>query len=668
MRRGGPRRRRLASGGGVLSFLLVLGCLIAAPAGAALIDNRGWELVSPAEKNGGQVDPPGSIAGGGVLQAAAAGGAVTYSSKASFGPGAGAPPASQYVSRRDAGGWTTENITVPILSGSYDFTDDDGTPYQLFSPDLSRALLLNGDHCRGEATGCAVANPPLPGTDAPAGYQNYYLREGGAFEALVGAADVAGRGLDPATFDIRLAGASPDLGTVVLSTCSPLADAAADGCGTGEPNLYRWSKPTGALTLINSTPGAELAAQAGAISAGGSRVYWRDADSGNLYLWENGSSSQVDLAAGGGGSFETASSDGSVAFYTKAGHLWRHAAGTSTDLTPGGGVLGVLGASATGSTVYFQDGGGLRRWSGGATTTVASGAAAAAPSTYPPTTGRARVSDDGTKLLFVSNESLTGYNNLDKYTGLPDSQVFLFDATAGKLTCVSCHPQGKRPIGPSTIPGAVANGTAPGSIASYKPRALSANGRRVFFDSGDALVITDANSKPATGAGIPDVYEWEAQGEGTCATAGGCVGIISSGPSTEGAVFADASADGADAYFLTEASLVDADRGAIDLYDARVNGGFPTPPQPIPCEGDACQLLPTAPLDPSLATLREGLGNPPVAYRKYCRKGYVKRKGLCVKKGQPSCRKGFVVRKGRCVKKAGKKRQAPRNDSGGGRR
>ncbi|HYG97227.1 MAG TPA: hypothetical protein VD741_08985 [Solirubrobacterales bacterium] len=660
------RRRHPFLGGGVL-ILLVLGCVGAGPAGAAMIDNRGWEQVSPVEKNGGQVDPPGTIAGGGVLQAAAAGGAVTYSSKASFGPDAvGAPPASQYVSRRDTNGWTTQNITVPTLSGTYELFDE-GAPYQLFSPDLSRALLLNGDHCRGEATGCAVANPPLPGTDAPAGYQNYYLREGGAFEALVGGSDVAGRGLDPASFDLRLAGASPDLGTVVLSTCSPLTEDAVDGCGTGEPNLYRWSESSGALTLVNAAPGAELAAQAGAISAGGSRIYWRD-DSGDLYRWEGGSSSQVDLAAGGAGTFEAASADGSVAFYTESGHLWRYAGGSSTDLTPGGGVLGVLGASSSGATVYFQDGGGLRRWSGGSTTTVAPGVAAADPSTYPPATGRARVSADGTKLLFVSTESLTGYDNLDKYTGLPDSQVFLYDGAAGKLTCVSCHPQGKRPIGPSTIPGAVANGTAPGSVASYKPRALSANGRRVFFDSADALVITDGNSKPGTGAGIPDVYEWEAQGEGTCVASGGCVGIVSSGPSSEGATFADASADGTDVYFLTEASLVGADRGAIDLYDARVDGGFPTPPTSIPCEGDACQLLPTAPLDPSLATLREGLGNPAVTYRKYCRKGYVKRKGLCVKKGGQSCRKGFVKRKGRCVEKAGKKRQPRQGGERGGRR
>ena len=52
--------------------------------GALLPDGRGWEMVSPVDKNGGQVDPPGTLAGGGVLQAAAQGSAITFGSAASF--------------------------------------------------------------------------------------------------------------------------------------------------------------------------------------------------------------------------------------------------------------------------------------------------------------------------------------------------------------------------------------------------------------------------------------------------------------------------------------------------------------------------------------------------------------------------------------------------------
>ena len=80
-------------------------------------------------------------------------------------------------------------MNVASLSGSYG-ADPDGVPYQVFSPDLGRGLLLNGRPCRAEEGLCPVANPPLAGTDAPTGYQNYYLRQGDGFEALIGASDV----------------------------------------------------------------------------------------------------------------------------------------------------------------------------------------------------------------------------------------------------------------------------------------------------------------------------------------------------------------------------------------------------------------------------------------------------------------------------------------------
>lgn len=627
MRVGRRRRRFLLASVGVLGVSL----LPAAQAGASLPDGRAWEMVSPAEKNGGWVDPPQTIAGGGVLQAAAGGGAVTFSSSASFAGGLGAPPASQYLSTRTPSGWATENLTVPIFSGSYDFADR-GVPYQLFAPDLARALLLNGDRCRGEASECPVANPPLAGTDAPAGYQDYYLRENGSFEALIGAADVAGRGLDPATFEVRLEGAAPDLSAVVLASCSPLSEGAIDGCATGASHLYLWRRATGALSLL-ATPGSRLAGSPGAVSPGGDRVYAYQLEDGPLSLYEEGQPPKaLPKTIGSPASLQATSSDGQLAFYTVGTTLYRYSAATEASTQLASGVKGVLGASADGGAVYFQDASGLQLWQEGAMSTVAGGAAAADPSTYPPATGAARVSEDGTKLLFVSKAKLSGYDNTDKFTKQPDSEVFLYDASSSTLTCVSCNIASKRPIGPATIPGAIANGSAPGSTQAYKPRALSADGKRVFFDSADALLAADSNSNPTTGAGVPDVYQWEAQGEGSCQLSGGCVSILSNGAMPDGASFADASSDGSDAYFLTEASLVGTDTGAGDLYDARVGGGFAEPPPQIPCEGDACQILPSPPSDPALATLVPGLGNPAVTYRKYCRRGYVKRKGICVKK------------------------------------
>ena len=611
--------------------------------GPLLPDSRGWEMVSPVQKNGGEAEAPGALADGGVLQASADGQTVTYGSAASFAGGSGAPPASQYLATRASGSWSTENITVPIFSGTYE-TEDEGVPYRLFSGDLSRALLLNGERCRGEGTDCPVANPPLPGTDAPPGYQNYYLREGGGFEALLSSADVASFDLDPAHFDLRIASATPDLHHVVLSTCAALTPSAtevplAEGCDPEEPNLYLWSGS--GLSLLNilpaqsqGEPGASLAAQSGAISTNGSRVYWTDLATGSLYLREGATTKLVD---GGGGVFQAASADGTKAFFTKADHLYHYDALTqlSTDLTPSAIVVGVLGASADASRVYYQDTGGLRLWRNGATTTVATGTAAADEGNYPPTTGTARVSPGGDHLLFVSTKQLTGYDNVDLNTGDPDSQVFLYDAVAKSLTCASCNPMNARPLGPSSIPGARANGTAPGSPRSYKPRVLSPDGRRVFFESGDSLVSTDTN------LGAPDVYQWEAQGEGSCTRSGGCVALISSGRSAGGATFIDASSDGSDAFFLTDDSLVGRDPGAIDLYDARAGGGFPEPPPPIPCQGDACQFLTSPPVDPTLTTLLSGPGNPKVRFRVRlrCKAGYRKQGKRCVRKHSNS-RKG----------------------------
>jgi hypothetical protein len=85
--------------------------MAAGPEGA--LDARAWEMVSPVEKNGGEVESPGG-AGAGAFQAAASGNSLAFGSTASFGDAEGAAPVSQYLARRGAGGWTTANLT-PLL-------------------------------------------------------------------------------------------------------------------------------------------------------------------------------------------------------------------------------------------------------------------------------------------------------------------------------------------------------------------------------------------------------------------------------------------------------------------------------------------------------------------------------------------------------------------------
>lgn len=579
----------------------------------ALLDNRGWEMVSPIDKNGGSVQAPGTIAGGGTFQAAATGDAITYSALDSFSSAAeGAPGGSQYLSRLSDSGWSTEDLTTPLLGGSYgDFPD--GVPYQLFSPSLSLALMSNGERCRGDAGGdCPVANPPLPGSGAPAGYRDYYRRRAdGSFESLLGEGDLQHTTLSPSEFEMRFAGSSPDLAHIVVSSCAALAadateTAAPGGCDPAAQNLYEWSG--GSLTAVNllpgeavTAPGAELAAPSGAISDDGSRVYW--VGGGNLYLREGSQTEQVDAAAGGGGEFQAASTEGDIAYFTADGNLFRFDAsgGGAVQLTSDGGVEGVMGASADGARVYYLDAGTVYFAEGGSASQVAAGAD---PVNFPPATGTARVSADGKHLLFISSEELTGFQNGSQ------PEVFLYGPTAVNgpptLTCVSCSPFGELPSGPASIPGARVNGTSLGATRAYRPRTLSDDGSRVYFESPDHLSPQDGNH------GQVDVYEWEAQGAGTCARAGGCVQLISRGRSATASTFLDASADGADVYFLTQESIYPLDPGSYDVYVARVGGGFSLPANKIPCNGDACQSLPEAPEDPTPGTLVPNAGNPPL--------------------------------------------------------
>ena len=75
----------------------------------------------------------------------------------------------------------------------------------------------------------------------------------------------------------------------------------------------------------------------------------------------------------------------------------------------------------------------------------------------------------------------------------------------------------------------------------------------------------------------------------------------------------DASATGNDVFFVTRQQLVPQDGdGGFDLYDARVNGGFPVPPSTPPCSGDGCKPGATPPpSSPSQGTSTfSGPGNP----------------------------------------------------------
>jgi hypothetical protein len=437
---------------------------------------------------------------------------------------------------------------------------------------------------------------------------------------------------------------------------------------------------------------------------------------------------QLDAARGGpesgGGKFLTASSDGAKVFFADhnqitatevggegLGDLYEFKlesgnpeGGQLVNLTPsvgGAGVLGVLGegASQTGGTyVYFVASG-----------VLASGASAGNDNLYvlhedpathawtPAFIARlsgednngvetnspgvaidwsfdaalrtARVTPDGRHVVFMSNNSLTGYDNtvasasscgadtLGNPLSTQCEEVYLYDAgnAAAPLRCVSCNPSGERPTGPSGVPGGTNFSLR---LGLYQSRVISEDGSRVFFESDDGLVPQDIN-------GRRDVYEYE----------GGHVYLLSDGKSDTNASFVDASANGDDVFFITRASLVPQDTDhLIDLYDARsphVQGelaGFGASSLPAPCGSEGECRSPGSPETPPLgspsSTTFSGPGNltPPTPAPPA--KPKTPTRAQLLARALKACRKKHDPHKRRACEKQARKRYASKSSRG----
>lgn len=359
---------------------------------------------------------------------------------------------------------------------------------------------------------------------------------------------------------------------------------------------------------------------------------------------ESGCASLTDLSAPRVGSGESAEVQDLVSAISEDGSSLYFVAKGVLDTVPN-----QAGASATagGFNLYaWQQGEGARfiatlsgedslDWGKGPTSTVgvASDLAAAA-------------SPSGRYLSFMSQRSLTGYDNRDAVNGEADQEAFRYDAASDRLVCVSCNPTGAAPQGlvhedlvegvaavdpranwnqrqlAAVLPEATDGG---GDIPSlYRPRSVLDNGR-VFFNAADSLVSADSN-------GTWDVYQYEPTGVGDC-TAGsggaavsrtteGCVSLLSSGTGEEESAFLDASENGNDVFFISPARLSVTDKDEVnDIYDARVNS-VPAVLEPDEeCLGEACQPPAQAPNDPTPASAAfHGAGNVPPAAKR-CPKG-----------------------------------------------
>ncbi len=576
------------------------------PGPFSLPDNRAFEQVSPQYKNGNDVQVAD-------IFSALSGNGASFTSYGGFADSASNGLGNFYVSHRGSTQWTTEAVAAPI-------PPTNGVIAAAFPSGYSSEL----DQVISQVlTTAAFPDPPHP----------LILRDSsGVFH------DVS-PGVSPGS-EPKFQGGTGDFSHIIFTSKESLCCSAPNGVS----NVYDFTG--GQLQLVSidtggspETGGATVETHCSspgpcdndvppphAISADGSRIFWRTPAGSNVSTTEiymrQSLSSTVQVSASQRAPIDpngpsakvlwAATPDGRFAFFTSAEELTDDAntgpadngndlyrydieTGTLVDLTVdnvdanGAQVLGVLGASDDGNRVYFAARGVLAAGAvagdtnlyvrdGNTTTFVAKLAAGNADdsnwnldntSSNPLDAKSSEVTPSGEALLFSSKAPQLGYDNAGHI------EFYRYDLGSGQGSCVSCNPTGTPATGDAGLTvlsvGADLSVQIPTS-GIYDRNNLSNDGSRAFFTSPEKLVAGDTNNKP-------DVYEW----------AGGQLHLISTGTNADSSSFGAADQSGNNAFFVTRQRLTLSDQDTeVDLYDARVGGGFPEQPPLPPCQGDQC--------------------------------------------------------------------------------
>jgi hypothetical protein len=264
-------------------------------------------------------------------------------------------------------------------------------------------------------------------------------------------------------------------------------------------------------------------------SAGGSKVYAFDVDTGSLEYLPG-----VDL-----GGIVTAAADGSsFVFVNNAAtpELSRWVAG------PDGGSV---------SQIVKLPGGGF--------------------------VGPARMTADDSVLVFQASAPIAGFNNAGT------EQIYRYDTKTNQLGCISCPPAGVKPSGDAYLSAIdqYANTVGHGIAENREVndvRGVSTDGEQIFFDSPDPLVARDTD-------GVRDVYEWE---NGTVylissGTSSNYSLFLDNSESGGDVFFAT----------TDELVEGDNDQGFDVYDARVPRPGDDPPPAAVPCEGDVCQGPPS---------------------------------------------------------------------------
>jgi len=658
--------------------------------GGALPDCRAYERVTPRNKNGNSIQHDTN-----VVRASNDGSRLTYVANSGIPTSAGGS-STNFASARGAGGWSAFglNPTIPASGFGRLVGFDENVGVSLFT---GRGIIVSQ-----VASGETLENE-LGGAEAQAEYGDSAEDPNRfTFESNRALAPGAIAGVENDYFfdhgAITLVGRIPAGNAISCDDqASPACIPSPNGANIG---AYDWQK--------GGAPGHEGGVSSAyypenTTSDDGSKAIFTSG-SGQIYVREDGTSTTKvsasqrttpDPNGGRPASYMWTTPDGGRVFFGSCEKLTNDSTAFSTasnscndtgggnaieqgqdlyefdtttgdlkDLTvdhdpadpKGAAVLGLVGASADGSYVYFAANGALgtgaqpgtcRSYSAGqgkcnlylahdgAITFIARldigntgdytdwQQSAGTSGSYRWKT--ARVSASGT-VIFSSKESLTGYPNVNCVEGFgelfPCAEIYRYAPGDSGPACISCDPSGAAPTGHAELE---SRGNSFGALLStwILTRNISSDGKRAFFDSPDQLVAADHNA-------VKDVYEWEASGSGSCTSAevsGGCLYLLSDGDSPSPSYFGDNSRSGDDAFFFTDAQLVPDDQDAlVDAYDARVGGGLAEQNRAAtspPCSGEACKGAATvAPSEssPGSATFA-GPTNQKEVVKPQCRKG-----------------------------------------------
>jgi hypothetical protein len=624
---------------------------------AGLPDDRGYEIVSPANKR--PVGYVGSVVAANLrIQASSDGNALYYLINNGLAD-ATAGGEVAYVARRGESGWTSTQVTPPALVPSVESGSSSTGNVAYASPgDLACTLTSSPEPLNGEVS---------PVTLASGGF-NFFRRGADGSNTLISNVVPSNPALRESTpFYYEVAGASEDCDHIYFSTGYDLLPGNENG-------LYEWTDgtlrdaavlPDGTVPT-SATPGAPED-ELNVLSSDGSKLFFTaksdaggDAGKEAVFVRENGSTtvdasqSQTGTPNNQGSIFEMASADGSKVFFrarygiastsssggvdlysydTGSGALEDVSADSNPLDTGGAEVDGVLGASKDGSYVYFAARGQLVPEAGG---TAAQNGATHQYNVYLSHLGQlsfvgrltsqdvgnaggalvslasvwsSRVTPDGIGFLFESRARVTGYDNEGS------RQAYVYDAETDTTTCISCPGEG-RPSLATVNSEPLAHQQLVGNPHEY-PRTLSDDGERAFFNSPDLLA-------PGAVSGEENLYEWES----------GSVHWLGAGVE-----FQEASSSGDDVFVYTRKRLVPEDIDTEnDAYDLRVGGGFPYTPPSVPCDVSTSECQGAASTQPSGAPAPasntfSGPGNPP-STSPGCPKKKSGKKQKCQKKKQ----------------------------------